>query len=78
MRETVEAVGAGLVVDVGQKGQLADALIRLANDLSLRNQMGRAGRTMVLNTYSINHVAVLHERLYDKLLAEKAKGLSVA
>lgn len=76
--ETVEEVGAGLVVDVGQMDQLADALIRLANDSSLRSQMGRAGRTVILKTYSINHVAVLHEHLYDKLLAEKSKGLRVA
>ena len=62
------------MVDVGQKGQLADALIRLANDSSLRSQMGGAGRTMILKTYSINHVAVLHERLYDKLLAESQRG----
>ena len=77
VRETVEEVGAGLVVDVGQKDQLANALILLANDSSLRNQMGRAGRTLILKAYSINHVAVLHERLYDKLLAEKPKRLSV-
>lgn len=78
VRETVEEVGAGVVVDVGQNGQLGDALIRLANNSSLRNQMGRAGRTVVLKTYSINHVAVLHERLYEKLVAKRAKGLGVA
>jgi glycosyltransferase involved in cell wall biosynthesis len=78
VRETVEEAGAGLVVDVGQKEQLADALIRLANDSALRSQMGRAGRAVILKTYSINHVAVLHERLYDKLLAEKSKGLSIS
>lgn len=78
VRETVEEVGAGVVVDVGQNGQLADALIRLTNDSSLRNQMGRAGRTVILKTYSINYIAVLHERLYEKLLTEKSKGLSVA
>lgn len=78
VRETVEEAGAGLVVDVGQMDQLADALTRLANDSSLRSQMGRAGRPAILKTYSIDHVAVLHERLYDKLLAEKSKGLGVA
>lgn len=78
VRETVEDAGAGLVVDVGQKEQLVDALIRLANDSSLRRQMGRAGRAVILKTYSLNHVAVSHERLYDKLLTEKSKGLSAA
>lgn len=78
VRETVEEAGAGLVVDVGQKRQLADALIRLAKDTSLRSQMGRAGRTVILKAYSINHVAALHERLYDKLLTEESRGLSVA
>ena len=76
--ETVAEVGAGLVVDVGQTEQLADALARLSNDVTLRAQMGHAGRTMILKTYSINHVAVLHERLYDKLLAEKSRRLSAA
>lgn len=78
VRETVEEVGAGLVVDVGQEGQLADALTRLANDSSLRSQMGRAGRTVILKTYSINHVAKLHERLYSNLLNRKAMARGVA
>jgi glycosyltransferase involved in cell wall biosynthesis len=77
VRETVEEAGAGLVVDVGQKEQLADALIRLANDSLLRSQMGRAGRAVILKSYSLNHVAVLHEQLYDKLLAGKSKKLRV-
>jgi glycosyltransferase involved in cell wall biosynthesis len=76
--ETVEEVGAGLVVDVGQKDQLADALTRLANDSSLRSQMGYAGRTVILKTYSINHVAKLHERLYYNLLNRKAIARGVA
>lgn len=76
--ETVEEAGAGLVVDVRQMDQLAGALIRLAKDSSLRNHMGGAGRPLILSTYSISHVATLHERLYDKLLAEKSRGLKVA
>jgi glycosyltransferase involved in cell wall biosynthesis len=76
--ETVEEVGAGLVVDVGQKDQLADALTRLANDSSLRSQMGYAGRTVILKTYSINHVAKLHERLYYNLLNRKTIARGVA
>jgi glycosyltransferase involved in cell wall biosynthesis len=76
--EIVEEVGAGLVVDVGQKDQLADALTRLANDSSLRSQMGRAGRTVILKTYSINHVAKLHERLYYNLLNRKTIARGVA
>jgi glycosyltransferase involved in cell wall biosynthesis len=76
--ETVEEAGAGLVVDVGQEDQLAGALTRLANDSSLRSQMGRAGRTVILKTYSINHVAKLHERLYCNLLNPKAIARGVA
>jgi len=76
--ETVEEVGAGLVVEVGQMDQLAGALSRLTKDSSLRSQMGRAGRPLILSTYSINHVAILHERLYEQLLAEKSRGFKVA
>lgn len=76
--ETVEEAGAGLVVDVGQTDQLADALIRLANNSSLRCQMGRAGRTVILKTYSIDHVAKLHERLYCNVLNRKAIARGVA
>ncbi len=74
VRETIEEVGAGLVVDLGQMDQLAGALIRLALDASLRAQMGRAGRSLIVKNYSINHVARLHERLYDKLLTENSRG----
>lgn len=78
VRETIEEVGAGLVVDVGQMDQLAGALIRLAHDSSLRDQMGRVGRSLIVKNYSINYIATLHEHIYDKVLSEKSNLRKVA
>jgi glycosyltransferase involved in cell wall biosynthesis len=76
--ETLEETGAGLVVDVGQMDQLADALVRLAADPTLRKQMGLAGRAVIVKRYSIESVSARHERLYRGLLAEKTNGRRVA
>lgn len=66
--ETLEETNAGLVVGIGQMDQLADALVRLAADLVLREQMGLTGRSVVEKRYSIESVAAQHEQLYRSLL----------
>ena len=69
--ETLEETGAGLVVDVGQSDQLADALCRLARDPVLRQRMGQAGRAVIQDRYSIRAVTERHLQLYNQLLAER-------
>lgn len=66
--EILEETNAGLVVEIGQMDQLADALARLAADPALRKQMGSAGRTVIEKRYSIESIAARHEQLYCSLL----------
>lgn len=67
--EIVEETNAGMVVDVGQINKLAEAVVQLVADPGLRRQMGKAGRAVIRNHYSIESVAAKHEQLYLCLLA---------
>jgi glycosyltransferase involved in cell wall biosynthesis len=66
--EILEETGAGLVVEIGQMDLLAGALVRMARDLPLREQMGCLGRQVIEKEYSIDAVAARHERLYLHLI----------
>jgi glycosyltransferase involved in cell wall biosynthesis len=41
----------GLFVDVGDTADLADKILKLAEDEALRDQMGRRGRELVMKKY---------------------------
>jgi glycosyltransferase involved in cell wall biosynthesis len=69
--ENLEETGAGLVVNVGGMDALAAALVRLSQDAPLRARMGNAGRSVVEDKYSIDHVAQTHLGLYRRLLTAK-------
>lgn len=70
--ENLDETGAGLVVDVCRMDQLAEALIRLAQNTALRERMGQAGRAVVEGKYSIERVAETHLELYRRLLVVPA------
>jgi glycosyltransferase involved in cell wall biosynthesis len=61
--------GAGLLAPRGDHTALADALVRLARDPSLRTTMGARGREHVLQQFSIERLLSDIEDLYDELLA---------
>ena len=67
--ETLEKTGAGLVVDIGNMEQFANAVLRLASDFTLRDEMGKIGRAVIEKNYSIETVADRHERLYHSLVS---------
>lgn len=71
VKDLVEKRAAGLVVDVGDNGALAAALVRLAQDPDLRRSLGRTARRSVEQTYSLQAVADRHETLYRRLIAER-------
>lgn len=73
VRELVEKPGAGVVVDVGDMAGLSQAIVRLASDPSLREEMGAAARQVIVANYAIGSVAERHESLYRKLIAEGAR-----
>jgi glycosyltransferase involved in cell wall biosynthesis len=59
----------GFLVDLGDVGELAGALVRLAEDPELRGRMGEAGRTRVLPRYAVERLVEDVDRLYRSLLA---------
>ena len=61
----------GFLVDRGAVDQLADALARLAEDPSLRERMGEAGRERVLARYAVDRLVDDVDRLYRALLADR-------
>jgi glycosyltransferase involved in cell wall biosynthesis len=59
----------GLLFGVGDAGQLAQAILRLAHEQKLREVLGRAARESVREKYTIQKVADRYVVLYQKLLA---------
>ncbi len=69
--ETLEETGAGIVVDIGNIEQLANAVPQLASDAILRCKMGKIGRAFIEKNYSIEIVAERHEQLYRSLISQR-------
>ena len=68
-RDAIEPNVTGLLVPVRDAAALADAIARLAEDASLRQAMGAAGRALAEREFDINQVARIHVALYDALSA---------
>ncbi len=59
----------GLKIPVGDAAALAEAVVRLVGNESLRNEMGQAGRELVARTYSPEGMARRYEEIYNELAA---------
>jgi phosphatidylinositol alpha-1,6-mannosyltransferase len=57
----------GLKIPVGDADALAEAVVRLVQDESLRDEMGQAGRELVAKTYSPAGMARRYEEIYNEL-----------
>ena len=57
----------GLLSPVGQAEAMAENLLELANNPSLAQDMGIAGREKIKNNFSFSNMVASHERLFDKL-----------
>jgi glycosyltransferase involved in cell wall biosynthesis len=66
----------GLLVELGDRNGLADALARLAADPELRRRMGEAGHDRVLPRYAVERLIDDVDGLYRRLLEQK--GVSVS
>jgi glycosyltransferase involved in cell wall biosynthesis len=58
----------GLLVDIGDTGQLADAIARLATDAGLRARLAHAGRQRIEQSYDFRERMRKMARVYDLLL----------
>jgi glycosyltransferase involved in cell wall biosynthesis len=72
--ECVREPQTGLVVPVGDSTALADAIVELANDPAKRTEMSKRAVALIRNRYSIEHVAELHEQLYQSLIGDRRTG----
>ena len=69
--EVVRHEETGLLVRPGQAEPLTNAVLRLLDDDELRAKLGRAGRRMVENEYSLEHMLDATEDIYARALAAK-------
>jgi glycosyltransferase involved in cell wall biosynthesis len=58
----------GLLVPPGDPAALETALRRLVDDIDLRHRMGRAGREVARNRFSLDRMAEATLREYERLL----------
>lgn len=69
VNDLVDSTGSGLVVEINNLDGIAEALVKLANDAELRQDMGLLARKAIMeNGYSIVSVAERHEKLYMQLV----------
>lgn len=70
--ETVEDGAHGLLIEPGDADELAQALIKLANDESCRQQMGRAGKTKARKQFAASYVAQRMSNSYHMAIANRS------
>ena len=66
--EVVEATEGGLLYDVDSPDALVENLEKLLLDSKAAQAMGQSGREVVLNQYSIDHMAENVVAVYEKLV----------
>jgi glycosyltransferase involved in cell wall biosynthesis len=68
-RSVVDPEVTGLLVPYRDGERLLGALVRLGSDTDLRRRLGEAGRAVVLQKYTIDHVADEYLRLFQEAAA---------
>jgi glycosyltransferase involved in cell wall biosynthesis len=68
IEEVVKDKDTGLLVDPGEVGPLADAMLTLASDKSRRSAYGRAGREFITQKFSNEAVARRYETFFNLLI----------
>jgi len=73
--EVVEDGRSGFLVPPGDSRALAEALQALLGDAVLRERMGKEGRTIALQHFTMERIASQVAGLYRELLERKVKRL---
>ena len=74
--EVIEDGENGFLVAPGSSKQLAEVLKKLVNDQVLRTGMGRRGRQIYEEKFTMPKMIQQIETLYDQLLADKIRNIS--
>jgi glycosyltransferase involved in cell wall biosynthesis len=69
--DTLREGETGLLVPAHEPSALADAIIALASDREQRQRMSKAGRSWVLEEYTVQRMAERMHALYERLLAAR-------
>jgi glycosyltransferase involved in cell wall biosynthesis len=64
----------GILVPPGDEGALAEAILKLANDIGLCHKMGREGYDFAKENYRWERSLDLMSRLYEQLIHESRKN----
>lgn len=70
-RQVVESAGAGIFVSPGNPQELAQAVLRLADDPQTARQMGMAGRAYILQNLNREKIANDLNALLDEILRQQ-------
>jgi len=65
--ELVEDSVSGILVEAGNPEALADAMARLAANTALRTRLGQAGRTRILENFTVDALLPRWQNFYDGL-----------
>jgi len=71
--EYISETGSGILIPSEDPQELANAIIRLLKDKTLREEMGRKGREAVVNKYNWVNIARRTAEECEKALAERKK-----
>jgi len=63
---------AGILVDVGSRNELADAMVRLGTDAKLRKQLGSAAHRSALRRLHADVVIPQYEIIYERMMQSAA------
>jgi shikimate kinase len=74
-KSLVEASGGGIVIEPENSQKMAEAIVRLFMDSSLRQKLGSAGRNYIAAHYNRNTIA---ERFEILLRAVKSSSLRIS
>jgi glycosyltransferase involved in cell wall biosynthesis len=67
--EVIEPEASGILVPPGNVAALADALVRVIDDQSLRSRLARGARDRFLERFDVRRYAARLEQLYTSLFA---------
>ena len=70
----LQQAGGGICIEPEHPGQLADTVVRLADDEALRKQLGESGCEFITANYDRDQLAMKYLQLLGRLIAGPANA----